>query len=360
MSLNISLARPDHAQECNEFFNRIYGSSRSNEAWNWEFFNSPHPAVLALVHDGESLVATQALMPIELVGRDGNRFLSAKSEETLVSPDHRGMGLFEKMYEFLLEHARRQDIKAIWGFTPATKPFERIGFETPAKTAQVVLALHSDGVNKFGNSKGEQNVIERSAGFAIGFYGDIASRLATRVHGLRRSQEDGYSLQLEDAASARELGHIKITGSIATSIDRTGDYLQWRFADNPYRHVKFLVLRQRDTVVGWLALSHDDNGLGFIVDFAISQGQSERTVLQHLIAGAVVYARGEGLRALRGWSVSQHPLDRLFRSTAYRAGGIRIPRGEPVVIKVLDSNYSYLKNPDSWFITRAFTEGHLG
>ncbi len=83
-----------------------------------------------------------------------NIFWSAKSEETLVHPDYRGQGVFESMYALLLERLREIRVPVIWGFTPATRPFVRVGFHIPLSTSQIIFPLKRAGLLEIA-AKGE-------------------------------------------------------------------------------------------------------------------------------------------------------------------------------------------------------------
>ena len=146
MAVKIRLANQGDFKTCNALHNAAYDSARSLEQWAWTFNSSLFSEAdlhFVLAEDEGKIVGTQALMPIQMIDA-GGVYWSAKSEETLVDLEYRGQGLFEKMYEKAFEVARESNFESIWGFTPARKSFERVGFEIPQDTSQLFRPLRSD------------------------------------------------------------------------------------------------------------------------------------------------------------------------------------------------------------------------
>lgn len=128
----------------NTFFNRIYHSKRSFSDFEWEFVNGPAgPAIYigavdTTIKEETKIVGIQCAIPLKMLASNGEEILTAKSEDTLVDPDYRGLGIFDKMYQLLLEKCKQLGVKYIWGFTPAYKPFVRVGFKLHFKSSQLL------------------------------------------------------------------------------------------------------------------------------------------------------------------------------------------------------------------------------
>ncbi len=72
----------------NNFHNRIYSSNRTLEQFYWEFHNCPHGKSIYIIgEDGDKIVGTNCVIPIELIDSNKNIILTGKSEDTLVDPD---------------------------------------------------------------------------------------------------------------------------------------------------------------------------------------------------------------------------------------------------------------------------------
>ena len=360
MSIAFSLATPPEMVECNNFYNKQYGASRTIEQMAWEFQHGPHEPLYAIARDGERLVATQALISIDLATPHG-RVLSAKSEETLVDGDYRGQGVFENLYEFVLHHARARGIQVIWGFTPAVKPFLRAGFGTPAMTSQVVLPIRTGFVAALGQSRDVKppggkftgSVGERAL-LSVGAVARAYDRLAKEL------QPDGISLQYGGPELIPQLAATQSENSRAVTILRSRQYLSWRLGANPYVSPNFVVANSDSGVQGWAAFATSPDGVGYLVDLVVCTDSHARTVIRRRILGAYEFFVDQNPAAFRGWVVTNNEQDVLVRRQFQRLGGVHLKKGMPMVLKVVGNDFRDLGEPDRWQVTRIFTEGVSG
>lgn len=154
MAIEIRLLQNTELELANNFFNEIYNTNRTFEHFLWEFLNGPAGKAIYVVavdvHESSfKIVGTQCAIPLELIGPGGDIILTAKSEDTLVHPEYRGQKLFEKMYDLLFEECTKTGIKYIWGFTPALKAFERIGFLAPFSTSQAMMVFKPNSAYRY-------------------------------------------------------------------------------------------------------------------------------------------------------------------------------------------------------------------
>ncbi|MES2587398.1 MAG: GNAT family N-acetyltransferase [Bacteroidota bacterium] len=130
--VNYRLALEEDYSNINDFYNRIHGLNRSIDVFYWEFHNCPFgKSIYVIAEDGNKIVGTNCVIPIDLVCSDNSIIKSGKSEDTLVDPDYRGQNIFNNIYDFLFEKCKENGIKVIWGYTPAKKPFLKLGFSIP-------------------------------------------------------------------------------------------------------------------------------------------------------------------------------------------------------------------------------------
>lgn len=147
MAIEIRLLQDSEIELANNFFNEIYQSNRTLENFQWEFMNGPKgKAIYVVAIDSDEnkfvkIVGIQCAIPLEFMNPVGEYILTAKSEDTLVHPGYRGQKIFEKMYALLFEECKKAGIKYIWGFTPALKAFERLGFDAPFATTQALMVF---------------------------------------------------------------------------------------------------------------------------------------------------------------------------------------------------------------------------
>lgn len=358
----IRLARREDAPRCNDLYNKAYQRNRSTVQWEWEFCK-PAPGVatipLALAEVGDELVGTQALIPIQLIDRNGT-YWTAKSEETLVSPSMRGRGLFKKLYAPLLDFARTHRLESIWGFTPARSAFEREGFSIPARTSQLLRAFTSGaaaGLQAPRRDRSAAKATEAIASTLLSVYGTLVSTLFA---------PGPKSIELKELDSAPDwadvFSHQFVADWGGTTLHRSTEYMQWRFFDNPYRKPIIVAAFAGGQPVGWVAFGLGSTGVAAIVDLIAlrsAAGTSTEAVVGALIDTAARRARDMGATAIRAWDVTDHPFSALVRRVAKRVGWIRLSRGFDMVFKQTPGIEPRPCSDDisSWYITRAFTEG---
>lgn len=355
----VEFLKDEDIEECNDFHNRAYRSKRSLAQWHWQFaspLGGKRPFVVA--KEGGHVVGTQALMPITMLDSAGD-VLTAKSEETLVDSSMRGKGVFQKMYEPLMAFALEQGVKAIWGFTPAHKAFEGIGFHVPDRTSQLVHPLSVRAAAAFGDAVGSG---WRKAAWATAI--GAASVVSSTHLALARDRSRGIRLEVLERppTEAEALCRGFVQGWGGTTILRDQAYLKWRYYDNPSVRATLLGAYRGDTLVGWLAYSLDEASIGYIVDAIVLRTEDAPQVLHALMLQAVLTLRSAGAVAVRSWRLNAHPFDQLISKVALRLGFFLLRRGEPVVLYLAtgEDAAQSMSAWDDWFVTRAYTQGETG
>lgn len=357
--MQVEFLKDDDIEECNDFHNRAYGSNRTLKQWHWQFdplLGGKRPFVVA--KEGGRVVGTQALMPITMLDAAGE-LLTAKSEETLVNPSMRGKGVFQKMYEPLTAYAREQGVKAIWGFTPAHKAFEGIGFYVPDRTSQLVHPLSVRAAAAFGDSVGT-GLRRVAMGAAIG----AASLVSAARVALASDRTSGIHLEVleQPPAEAGAFCREFVRGWGGVTILRDQAYLKWRYYDNPAVRATLLGAYRGETLVGWVAYSLDEASIGYIVDAIVLRTEDAQQILHALMLQSVLALRSAGAVAIRSWRLNAHPFDQLISKVARSLGFYLLRRGEPVVLYLAQGKdaAASLSVWDDWFVTRAYTQGEVG
>ena len=366
--MRVRLIEQSDINECINF-QALDGKRRTFDQWAWEFltFDRVCPPFV-IVEDNDRVLGTQALIPIRMIDREGI-YWSAKSEETLLDPSLRGKNMFKAMYDVLFEYAEKQDFAVIWGFTPATRAFEKLAFEVPCKTTQLFLPF----------SPASLDIILPSV-VNSGRLKKVAYRTALRLAGLlsraklgiaptkcRNLKKDLLIKTLE--ASPQEAGQlcrqfIKQWGG--TTIFRDEAYLKWRIFDNPYIKPVVRGSFYKGNLIGWIAYTIDENSMGYIVDIFLSSELLDQTqlsyVLKEMIRDAAIRMRKCGALGIRAWHLNNHPFDQAVLRAACSVGFFHIKRGESVVFRLMDAGAERvaLKSFDNWYVNRIFTEGDLG
>ncbi|UCD16730.1 MAG: GNAT family N-acetyltransferase [Candidatus Zixiibacteriota bacterium] len=369
--MNVRLIAEGEAEACNDFYNRIYGKKRSLRQWKWDFYSTIYnnPRIpFAVVEDGGKIVGTQAFIPIRMIDEDGV-FWTAKSEETLVDHNYRGKKLFEQMYQLLFDYANKNGLAYIWGFTPATRAFKRLGFVIPAVTSQIFYPFSRRSIPPLLERTGKDPGLVKSGLFGIGC--NLARMVSSLRFALNNPMRAGFSgLELRTLESAPEdAGHlcerfIRQWGGV--TIYRDTAYLRWRIFQNPYLRAVMRAAYDGDQLVGYIAYSLGDDGMGYLVDLMIAVSEDKsydaNDVARLLLSEAVIGTRNMGAHAIRGWRVNDHPFDAVITRVAGSLGFYHIRKGHAVVLYCA-RDAAKRKASDQfgrWFVSRIYTEGVFG
>jgi hypothetical protein len=366
--MDLRLATYNDAPLCNSLYNETYNKSRTVNQWEWEFVrpNCPDLIPYVLAFEGGELVGTQAYIPIPFIDEEGV-FLTAKSEETLVSPQMRGKSVFPIMYERLFALASSQNMKSIWGFTPATKAFTRLGFSTPEQAKLLVLSNSWRGLPSLTGGRPGWRGVARHFGLAV-------ASVFLAVWGRVRGGSSGGTLRspetlvtLENASPfSRAYSEQFIATWGGTTILRDASYMQWRIFDNPYLKSTVVGAFADGQLLGHVAFVVDGEAVGHVIDIMAAHpgGRNEdERLTKILLAEAVKRLRSEGATIVRAFKINGHPYDALVAALSHQLGFIRLDRGSAVVFH---TDYQSEKRGSShddfsnWFVTLLFTEGQLG
>lgn len=98
--------------------------------WEREFFSDfKSDSVLIGCFDGEKLIGCEGYISYKLL-KNGREVLTHRSERTLVNPDYRGLGIFDRLIKHCDLSVIKLNSQFSWGATSAIKPFERAGFNS--------------------------------------------------------------------------------------------------------------------------------------------------------------------------------------------------------------------------------------
>lgn len=352
MSVEIRLLEDNEFELVNNFFNSIYKSNRSLENFKWEFVNGPNGKAIYVLavdksKDYPKIVGIQCAIPIEFISSSGKIVLTAKSEDTLVDPDYRGQKIFERMYALLFEECVKAGIKYIWGFTPASKAFERIGFTVPFKAHQGLLVnepiaayQHLSGLNKLNTFKEKIKIA------GLSFMSFIKRWI---------KQPDKNQIEFKDLSNEslqRYFIEFK-SGKLYHHINQTKEYIHWRQFSNPYqnqyKNISFANSKAQVTI-------NFRKGIGYIEQMIFASDISESN-REKIVGDACHLLLKQGVSAIRTLCFDTNDELRSQTDLYAKNGFIILKRGNWFVWKSLD-NQNEIK-PESILLNRFYLQGNM-
>lgn len=222
------LANVNDIDAINALYNRVYKRNRTKEEFNWEFNSAPAgKAIYVIALDNEKVVGTQCAIPYFLITGKGEQILSAKSEDTLVDPAYRGKNIFEKMYALLFEESKKANIRLIWGFTYAIKPFKKLGFSIPFQSCLGILVLKPHAAYSYlSGLNPKNNLVSKFKILGLSYKSHLDFCLLKKPKSTLKSTNEHVAL---NSASLNYLSDTNYTGLL---LDES--FLNYRLYNNPY------------------------------------------------------------------------------------------------------------------------------
>jgi GNAT superfamily N-acetyltransferase len=357
MAIEIRLLQNNEDELANTFFNEIYKTNRPLENFRWEFRNGPlGKAIYVVAVDtaapATKIVGIQCAIPLELFSPAGSSVLTAKSEDTLVHPDYRGQKLFERMYALLFDECKKAGIRYIWGFTPALKAFERIGFEAPFKTSQAILVLRPwKAYNHLKNLNSANTITDKLKIFGL--------CLLSFLKGLKRLSAP------ETTHAFREISLSGKDNLISAFyqphphyyfIRQNEAYLDWRLTRNPFHNqYKNFQVGAPSSPVADIILNVRSN-VSYVEQAFFSSQLTPKDRLSILKnAFDTLAAAGTPLVRMLCFETNEEMRDQI--SLFKKLGAVHLKRGNYFVWKSLDDTKTI--SVENLFLTRLFTQGNV-
>jgi GNAT superfamily N-acetyltransferase len=348
------LATPSDYIKINEFHNQIDKPNRTIEQFYWEFRDCPFgPSIYVIAEDGDRIVGTNCVIPIQLIDSKGALIKSGKSEDTLVDPAYRGQNIFNNIYDFLFEESKKQGISLIWGFTSATKAFERLGFEIPFYHHQglaVNRVIPSFNFLKSLNPKnGILNIVK-----ILGL--TIVSKLKYNLNLLPHFFEFELSENQRTANFSVKLIKMNLEESKKCfAIFQNEKFQKWRIYDNPnyYNIYSFTFKNKQEQVVAIIEINSTMNNVAYINQSTFDPSLSEKSKAK-ILRKITDQLFKKGIVIVRNWLFNTSELNKSEISVYEKAGFFYLNRGNGMVWKKLDES-DFM--PQDFYLSRIASQG---
>lgn len=262
-----------HAEEREQLvdlFRLCFSYDMSTEIWDWEYLQNPsasdNPEVVVAL-EGSKIVGARPFLLAEMwLGNE--RVKAAQHCDTMVHPEHRNKGIFDKMGRFSLQHLKDSGYALSYGFPgPMARPgFLKQGYRIVAETENLFRVLRPQKVLSY-------KLKNRLFGSGLGFFYDkllnAKTREASRLPSSFQVEAfDRFTDELRGVDTLRTLSAIDLV--------RSESYLRWRFDQNQEHKYKYIVTKREERLCGYAVVSAQEelDGLvyGVIVDYLVENG----------------------------------------------------------------------------------------
>lgn len=339
----------------NDFYNRIYSAKRTLAQFRWEFHEAPAgPSIYIIAEDGDKVVGSQCIIPITLIDAQGHHIRSGKSEDTLLDPDYRGQGIFNKLYEVLFQRCSEVGIQVIWGFTSAAKPFEKLGFQIPYAHQQNLAVNRILPAYRYLITLNPKN----SAMSKFKILGlSVLAKLRFAFTSVNARMLTPFMMRVGDASEGNDalLASQMAKQPGAFSILQDADFQEWRVYQNPNYHQvhTYGFYDSSGRLVASIVFNSKANRVAYVVQSLFHADLEPATVAAMLrVASKALFA--SGITLIRNW-VFAHNAYQTAEIAHFEAAGYRtLQRGIGLVWKPLDG---FELAPEGFLLSRIATQG---
>ena len=305
------LAEEKDYQKINNFFNRIYSSNRTIAQFYWEFHDGPFgKAIYVIAEDGDTLVGTNCVIPINVINDKQQIVRTGKSEDTLVDPAYRGQKIFYHIYEYLIKVAKEHGIKVIWGFTSAIKPFEKIGFSIPFSTkSNLIVHNITASYQYFLGTKKNPSLKVRLKLLLICLMAKTKQLLVGKST-IAKKYEIIKSSEIKTNVADLIQSNLGANKN-SFAIHQTPEYQSWRLYNNPnYKKVHTFGFYDTEKILkGLIVINAHPDKSGFICQSTFHYQLKEADAIE-MIKYATEEVFKTGVALIRSWSFDHNILNK--------------------------------------------------
>lgn len=320
----------DEIEQLTELPVSTYGKKAPKAYWEWAYIKNPlaqHMPDVTVALDGSKIVGVRPFWLTEL-WLGGSRIIAAQHCDTLVHPDYRRQGIFNRMGKnanrYLLEHG----CTLSYGFPGK---MSRPGFLSQGYRVLTPIELSFRLLKPGRIIKGYMrpkmlstrlgNVVDRFFNPAEIKLDDEATRYQVVI-------SDDFTPDLAGLDSMRDAGAIGLV--------RSETNLRWRFDTHPYNKYRYIKVKKRDELCAYAVIQNykEHSGLvaGLIMDYLVKGG--DLACFRSLIAAIMGEFTRAGCYAISVWAFS----DPLLQHELHHNLGFKSSKQFPYR-KIIDTGY---------------------
>ena len=144
----------------------------------------------------------------------------------------------------------------------------------------------------------------------------LTGNMMLRVQAGGSPPQNGYTLSLHEQPCGEEFSALtrEIGGRYGVCVERTAQYLNWRYFDNPLERYEIFTARADGRLRGFIVFTQAGEDAQ-VVDLA---GCQEAKLLETLIGGCVDLLRTRGVGTVQASMLSSHPLIGTWERQGFR------------------------------------------
>jgi hypothetical protein len=347
-------ATQEMANQLVSFHNAHYNDNREPGHWIWEYKGCyPDLSVFPVMVEEGRVVGTTGFIPI-YVNVAGERVLSGKPENSLVSRDQRGSDIYSDIYAYAKSDAVVKGYQCLWGYGPLRSASTKVGYTVFLNAiASLGTVIRPFAALKDAQDKKEQGLKKYAR--------EIVGRLLLWIYGsVRRattgSSNDKYVLRAELANQADMddlYRRLRERYPNLIHIDLNERYLEWRIHDNPFCDYKSYFVYRGGQLAAYSFVSRH-NTKAYLTDFTFDDDSSGNFLLSAIVKD--LKALNTGVIAFLG--NRENPLIKNTFKVLRKWGFVEFSATNFHVQPFQGKREELLLNLENWYMNGIGTEGN--
>jgi len=337
------------------FHNKYFGDNRKPEHWIWEYKVSyPDLSLFSVMMQNGDIAGTLGMIPIYLRVA-GKRTLSAKCENALVTPEHRGSNLYLDLHAAQESNCRRKGFQFQWAYGPQYKSGLRCGFSVHKNAICSLGAVISPArvladTLKSGKKGVRERMVEITSAMLLWLYG--SARRATNARPKNRYVVRTEPLGQRDMDDLYQRLRSRFPDMIHIDLDR--NYLKWRIYDHPFIQYKNYFVYRGSQLVAYSFVNAHKEARVYLTDFTYDDIDAGKFLLSRILKDLA--AKKIGLLIFVG--NRENPLIKETLNLLRKRGFVHIGATNFHIRNIqfkFDETISKLEN---WYMTGTASEGY--
>lgn len=336
--MGIRFGQENDEKEINRLFQLVFGKQRSLNHWYWKYTRHPHNELpFILVYERNNHIVGHVALWVSSCYISGVEKKVGLRIDTMVDPQSRNQGIYQKLNEELLKIARQGGVEILYGF-PAPKAKQKLLQRTQAANAgeisRYVLLLNPV---KAASSKIKGLKL-------LNITGELYKRM--RLRGRRKDWPSAWKIEPVSQCDDRftELA-VKTNKLKRIMIKRDKFYLNWRYHQHPDNTYNMLAISFENSLCGYIVTKQETKkagstfiNVGTIVDWLSIEDEQAR---KYVIEAGISQLQNSDV--IQTWMTPGNGADLLKQS-----GFIEKDKPASLIIhSLLDKDYTL----DDWWLT---------
>jgi hypothetical protein len=290
-------------------------SYTSVQHWRWKY-SYPRKGIVVVVPKDDKIVGCHHTGFLRI--KIGDKISECTQAMDLgTHPDFRGMGVNSSISKFSDEQVKRGIIPDRFCYWVSTNPIvlkinDKIG--NPVFPGKLSFLIRIKDVDKqLEQSKAENKFINKIGYQGLSLIGKINRPIKIR------SGEQAILSTIEKFSNEFNDFWVSIKTNYDFIIEKTPDYLNWRYADPHGGNYRISVARENGELVGYLVTRINrykkDYPEGYLVDFVTVPGREY--ILEQLVFEALSYFDDNNVNIIYCWIIKGHSYERILKSNGF-------------------------------------------